>query len=484
MIPVPVGVARNSSIAVRGSEGIGGGGRLNREGAWQRADGRAGAVKDRSVHRSKPGLRLLGFLLDFPMAAALILLSPWLFQLVFLRGRSVGSLMQRLGFWSISLPSRDRIWIHAASVGEVRAAIPLIDCFRRDRPGAEVVLSTMTTGARDLAKELLPDEQVRLFPFDFSPCVHGVLSRLRPDVVVLVELELWPNLLLACHARSIPVVVVNGRISSSGEKKLSMFGPLTRCLMQGPTQVCARGEQDAERFLALGVAPERIRITGELKHDAIVGPDPPLVRQDHDRAVGFAQGGFRWVAGCTHPGEEKVVLEAHRSLLLERPGSQLILAPRHIERADSVLMMARQMGFDSELESSSNSGCCCVMVVDRLGRLDGAYRISDAAFVGGSLIPRGGHNILEPVAAGCVSCHGPSMENFTDMVKLLREAGAVHQLSGPEELGPLLQKWAGDQNLRQRGRDKAKQVLEQIGGASERCSRVLSELLISVGSSG
>lgn len=478
MIPVPVEAARSSSIAARGSEGIDGECRLNGENVRRRTVGRAGGVKDRRAHRSKPGLRLLGFLLDLPMTVVLLLLSPWLLLLVFFRGRSIGSLKQRFGCWSISLPSRDRIWIHAASVGEVRATIPLVDGFRRSRPGAEVVISTMTTGARDLAEQLLPDAQIRLFPLDFSLCVHGVLSKLRPDVVVLVELELWPNLLLACRARSIPVVIVNGRISSSGEKRLSMLGAMTRWLMRVPAQVCARGERDAERFLALGVPPERLMITGDLKHDAIVGPDPLQAREVHDKNVGFAEGGFRWVAGCTHPGEEEIALAAHRDLLLERPNSQLMVAPRHVERAESVLRLARRMGFDAALESNATSRGCCVLVVDRIGRLDDAYRIADAAFVGGSLIARGGHNILEPVAAGCVCCHGPSMENFTEMVELLREVGATEPLDGPDALAPLLQKWAADQNLRQRGRDQASRVLEQFGGAAQRCLEVLDGLLI------
>ncbi|MEE2883433.1 MAG: glycosyltransferase N-terminal domain-containing protein [Planctomycetota bacterium] len=450
---------------------------MNGNGSGRGAGVRASSGRDRVSHRPTLGLRVLGLLLDLPMMFFFLLLTPWLFLLVFIRGRSVGSMAQRAGFWSISLPTRERIWIHAASVGEVRAAIPLVDSICRSRSGAEIVISTMTTGARDLAENLFNDHQVRLFPFDLSPCVHGVLSKLRPAVVVLVELELWPNLLLACRSRSIPVVIVNGRISDKGAKRLSLLGPLTTWMMQVPVQVCARGEEDAERFLALGAVVERIRITGDLKHDAIQGPAAPRWRDQHDHSVGFGEGEFRWVAGCTHAGEEEQVLAAHRSLLDDRPGSQLLLAPRHVERAGSIVQMARQYGFEVVLQSLSEGNCCSVVVIDRIGELDAAYRISDAAFVGGSLVPHGGHNLLEPVAAGCATCHGPSMENFTELVAILRKADAIEELVSGDQLGPLLKRWAEDQKLGQRSRQNGIRILEQLGGASDRCAGLLDQIL-------
>ncbi|MGE4619701.1 MAG: glycosyltransferase N-terminal domain-containing protein [Planctomycetota bacterium] len=440
-------------------------------------DGVASSGAFRTV-RTSILLRLLGFLLDIPMILAFFLLSPWLLQLVFFRRRSVGSILQRFGFWSISLPTRERIWIHAASVGEVRAAMPLIDSLRSSRPGAEVVLSTMTTGARDLAEELLENEQVRLFPFDLSPCVHGVLAKLQPDMVVLIELEMWPNFLLACQARSIPVVIVNGRISRAGFRKFGYLGFLGRWMMQVPKQVCARGEEDAERFLALGVAPQRIRVTGELKHDALEEPAPLRCRREHDRAVDFSTDGFRWVAGCTHPGEEEQVFSAHRFLLNSGLESQLLVAPRHVERAESVLELARQQGFDAVLESQSNGLASTVIVIDRIGRLDAAYRISDAAFVGGSLVSRGGHNLLEPVVAGCATGHGPSVENFVEMVEILAKEEALKEVSDGLDLGCWLQKLAADQDLRHRSRATATRILRQIGGAASRNTQILKEILI------
>lgn len=429
------------------------------------------------LHRVSLGLRSLGFLIDLPMLLLGIIITPWLLYLLLIRGRSFGSILERIGCWKISLPVRERIWIHAASVGEIRAAIPLIGALRRSRPGAEFVVSTMTVTARDLAQDSIEDVQVRLLPFDFSWFMHRLLYHLRPDLLVLVELELWPNLLVACRSRSIPVVIVNGRISRSGQKKLSLLGPLGGWLLQIPAQVCARGEEDAERFLALGALPERIRITGELKHDALLGPDPLSLRREHDRLSGFGVDGFRWVAGCTHPGEEEVVLEAHRSLLEVKPDSQLLLAPRHVERSNSLLQLSRKLGFSVVLQSEAGETDSSVVIVDLIGQLESAYRISDAAFVGGSLIPHGGHNLLEPVAAGCATCHGPHTENFTDLVQILRDADAITCLTSGDQLQALLRKWARDPELRQRGRQKGQLVLEQLGGAADRCAGQLTHFL-------
>ncbi|MEC9476227.1 MAG: glycosyltransferase N-terminal domain-containing protein [Planctomycetota bacterium] len=450
---------------------------MNRTGSGSGAGTGTGSDREPASSRSRFGLRVVGLLLDLLMLVVALLLSPWLLYMVFVEGRSCGSILERFGCWSLSIPVRERIWIHAASVGEVRAAAPLIDALRRNRPGAEFVVSTMTTGARDLARSSIADVQVRLFPFDFSVFMHPLLFQLRPDLLVLVELELWPNLLVACRSRSIPVVVVNGRISRSGAKKLSLVEPLTRWLLQVPEQVCARGEQDAERFLALGTSAEKIRITGELKHDALEGPSPLSRREQHDHSLGFGQNDFRWVAGCTHPGEEELILKAHRSLLEVKPSSQLLLAPRHVERADSLLQLSRRLGFEAVLQSTSVGDCSSVVVIDRIGELEGAYRISDAAFVGGSFVPHGGHNLLEPVAAGCATCHGPFIDNFTDLARILEDADAIEGLASADQLGPLLDRWARDPELRQRSRQKGMLITAQLGGAADRCAEHLDQIL-------
>lgn len=435
-------------------------------------------------HRVKPlaasgwWLRSCGFLLDLPMLLAWVILSPWVLFLVVVRGRSIGSLQERLGKWRISLPTRERIWIHAASVGEVRAAVSLVDTLRRSRPGSEMVISTMTTGARDLARDLFGDHQVHLLPLDFSPFVHAVLKRLRPDVLILIELEWWPNLLLACRSRSIPVVVVNGRITTKGLGRLRLLGPLSTWMASCPEMVCARSDDDASRFLQLGVAPERIRIAGDIKLDSLRGPDPVSRRLEFDRSCGFPVDLFRWCAGCTHPGEEEVLLAAHVKLLDIWPGSQLWIGPRHVERATEVLALVRRYRLEGALESSQGAAASQVVVIDRLGRLEGAYRISDAAFVGGSLVAKGGHNLIEPVAAGCFTCHGPHVDNFHEMKTLLQRHDAVQEVADENDLLRLLSLWASEGPSRQQRHERVRELLDELGGATERCTEQLAEVLI------
>ncbi|MDE0959294.1 MAG: 3-deoxy-D-manno-octulosonic acid transferase [Planctomycetota bacterium] len=386
-------------------------------------------------------------------------------------------MIQRLGFWSISLPVRERIWIHAASVGEVTAASPLIESLQQTRPGSEVVISTMTAGARDLARQLIPGVQVYLVPLELSPCIHKMLSRLRPDILVLVELEWWPNLLLACHSRSIPVVVVNGRVTRKGVRRLGWLGPLASWMARCPQRVCARSEVDAERFLQLGTAPERIQVAGDIKLDSLRGPDPQQRRIDLERQKGYLTGQFRWTAGCTHPGEEEQVLEAHAQLLEKFPHGQLMLAPRHVERAAAVLELVKRTGLSGALESDRGATRASVIVIDQLGKLDDAYRISDGAFVGGSLVERGGHNLLEPVAAGCLTCHGPSMSNFADMKALLAGQAWVQEIEDGAQLAQLVSRWAAQSGTKTGHRQGAQELVGRLGGATGRCSEMLSEVL-------
>lgn len=421
---------------------------------------------------------MFGWILDVPVSLALLLISPWLASLVLVKGRGFGSLQQRIGGWRISLPTRERIWVHAASVGEVRATVGLIDSLARNRPGCEVVFSTMTTGARSLARELYPDVQVYLLPLDLSHFMHRMLARLRPDVLILVELEWWPNLLLACQARSVPVVVVNGRISPRNEGRLRWLGPLTGWMARCPELVCARTRRDADAFQKLGTPAEKIILAGDIKMDAVRPPDPHSIRRDHDRRLGHPGDLFRWIAGCTHPGEEEQVLEVHRRWLEECPGSQLWIGPRHVERSNEVLLLAKRSGFEAVLESQLDGATAQVVVIDTLGRLDGAYRISDAAFVGGSLARQGGHNLLEPVAAGCATCHGPHVDNFLEMQELLQQQGAVTLVDSGDQILPWLREQYSRVDLSESNRDRARQVLEHLGGASDRCVRGLGEVLI------
>ena len=420
--------------------------------------------------------RLLGFVLDLAVLILLVVISPWILWLVIGRRRSPGSLRERLGGWSISLPVRERIWVHAVSVGELRAVLPVLDQLRELRPGSEIVISTTTVSARDLARRSRPDLLVRLLPLDLGPCVRQVLSRLRPTLLVLVELELWPNLLLECHMAGVPVMVVNGRISDKGWRQMKrlrwLFGPMFRSL----TEVLVRDEENFDRFVDMGVHRERTTCPGNLKFDIEVSDDGGAARERLDRAWGQPPGTVRWMGGCTHPGEEEILLDLHRQLLEEGLARCLVLAPRHGERAGEVLRLASGRGFRAVYLAGARDESPEVVVVDQVGVLDELYRASTLVFVGGSLVPHGGQNVLEAVAAGAVTFCGPHHENFREVVEALKEAGAIEVIEDSRQLAGGVREWIGDPlRCSERG-ELGRRTIIALGGASERSAERIAAL--------
>ena len=409
----------------------------------------------------------LSILLDVLMIPLLLIALPWLLFKIVIEGRGFGSLRDRIGRAYISRPSRPRILIHAASVGEVRMTVPLLRELRDKHPGKEFIVTTMTTGAYDLAQRILPECQVQLLPLDLGVFMNSFLSRIQPTAVILVELEYWPQFLLACKARSIPVLVVNGRISDRGLKRWQKWNWLLGWMTRIPSRVLARSEEDADRFVQIGTPAERVRITGNLKYD--------MAKPEVSRRGSSSNRGFTWMAGCTHPGEEDVVLSVHRELLQEFPDIHLIIAPRHIERSETVRKQVSASGWGPIFSSGSNVAKGDeVVIVDQLGVLDEFYEQSDAAFVGGSLVQRGGHNLLEPVLSGCFTCHGPHVQNFRDMATPLAEMGAVREVQDRQELLMWLQKRIQCRSEGPLSQGLISRVRENLGGAAKRTVKDLA----------
>jgi len=420
--------------------------------------------------------RLLGLLLDLAVLLLLVLMSPWILWLVVGKRRSPGSLRERLGGWSIALPVRERIWVHAVSVGELRAVLGVLDQLRELRPGSEIVISTTTVTARDLARRSRPDLLVRLLPLDLGPCVRRVFARLRPTMLVLVELELWPNLLLECKMAGIPAMVVNGRISDRGWRRMKrarwLFGPMFGSL----TEVLARDEENLQRFVDMGVPTERAICPGNLKFDIEINKDDGGAGSRLDREWGQAEGTVRWIGGCTHPGEEEMLLDIHRQLLDEGLARCLILAPRHGERSPEILRLARARGFRSVDLQGAHQESPEVVVISQVGVLEGLYRACILAFVGGSLVPRGGHNVLEAIAAGAVTFCGPHHQNFREVVGTLKEAQAIEVVEDWRQLAAGAREWMADpERCRQRS-ELGRRTIVDLGGASERTAERIAAL--------
>jgi 3-deoxy-D-manno-octulosonic-acid transferase len=393
-------------------------------------------------------------------AAGVLLLSPYFLVRGLLQRKYLSNIPERFGWKfppelqgesSANSPEKS-IWIHAVSVGEVLAALPLATELKRKFPLRRLVVSTTTVTGQKIARERMPfADAFFYFPLDWSGPVRRVLAATGAAAVIIVETEIWPNFLRECRRAKVPVIFVNGRLSERsfrGYRRALAFsaGALTGFLkkvLADATIFLMQCEEDAARLLALGAPEERVIVAGNLKYDlAELGEGPlsawlegEIARNDRGPVV---------VAGSVLANEEVSVLRAFAKLAREFPRALLILAPRKPEQFDTAAAIVAESGQkllrrrDVVLNGTGSSAISepvDVFLLDSLGELAGLYRLADAVFVGGSLVPRGGHNILEPAAFGKVPIYGPSMENFREMSRSFLSAGAAIQVKNSEDLG-------------------------------------------------
>lgn len=366
-----------------------------------------------------------------------------------LRERGGTALLQRLGYRSPRLPPEPRCWIHAVSVGEVMAAVPLINALRRRWPHIHPVVSTVTpTGAR-VAQERLGAAVTHLyFPLDFPGAVRRALAGVKPVFFIALETELWPNFLRGLRARGIPAMIVNGRISDRSFRRYRLVRPFMRRLLDEVTVFAMQSAEDARRIIALGAAPERVVVTGNLKTEVPpndTGGDP-LWR----RLLGLRGEELVWVAGSTHRGEEEVVLDTWSRLRRRYPALVLVIAPRHPERVGEIERLIRERDFSSVRRTAlpKNRDPSAVIVLDTVGELPQLYQVAGVVFVGGSLVPAGGHNMLEPALRRKPVLFGPYTTNFRDGTELLVKAGAALVVRERSELEQALDRLLADPTLR------------------------------------
>ncbi|MFH0944059.1 MAG: glycosyltransferase N-terminal domain-containing protein [Planctomycetota bacterium] len=376
----------------------------------------------------QPPPRLLLALYDLLFLLGLLLASPYLLFRAAIRERYRTGFSQRLSLRlpSSRRPNRPRIWIHAASAGEMVAVAALVQTLQRRRPEFDVLLSSMTTSGLAVARRLLPALECFLSPLDLGPVVRRVMNRVDPVALILVELELWPNLLACAAARGVRVAVANGRIGERSARRYAL-GPVWRWVGFPLVNLYAvQAEAYAGRLRALGVAAERIVVTGNLKLDVEPGSgqDRASVRAD----LGFGPEVQVVVAGSTHPGEEALIGAAIASLQRDFDGRlRLVIAPRHKERLADATADLQNAGLDPVCLSRFRGGeAGSVVVVDTMGELAGLYLAADLAIVGGTLIPGiGGHNVFEPVLAGARTLVGKYHGNVRSDVLFLEEIGAL-----------------------------------------------------------
>src|SRR5882757_7289186 len=343
---------------------------------------------------------------------------------------------ERFGFGA-KLPAGG-VWVHAVSVGEVNAAAALVTTLHERYPGVPVLVTTLTPTGAARAKALFQEiAQVRYVPFDLPGSVRRFFKRIQPRIAVIFETELWPNLYYQCGRRRVPLVLASARLSARSVDRYRRLGALFRETLAQGVVIAAQGEADANRFRALGSDPGNTHVTGNLKFDFSV----PADIAERGRALRAYYAGNRpvWVAGSTHGGgEEEALIEAQKLARARQPGALLVMAPRHPNRFGEVAaqLVSRGVRFvrRSQVPAAGAIGEAEILLLDSLGELLDFYAAGDVAFVGGSRVPIGGHNLLEPAALGLPILTGPNTSNSADVARLLIERGAAEVVKNPQEL--------------------------------------------------
>ena len=400
-----------------------------------------------------------------------------------LRDRSYWqALSERFG-WGHRMSSAPTIWLHAVSLGEMSAAAPLALALRSRYPETPLVLTTATPTGRARAKALFGEGvDVRFLPYDTPGAVARFLDRIRPRLAVIMETELWPNLFKECEHRGVPLVLASARLSAKSVSRYRRLGSLFRGIFSATSLIAAQTPKDAERFVAIGAQSPRTHVIGNIKFDMELSAGAA----DRGRALRASFGARpTWIAGSTHAGEEEQVLAAHEELRAGRAGGAaqadalLLLVPRHPGRFREVaeLLRGRGLAFTTRSSGIPPDAATPVLLVDSVGELAALYASADVAFVGGSLVPVGGHNLLEPAALGVPVLTGPHHSNSQDVARLLLEQGAALQVAGAQELAAALARLLADPEERQRIGAIGRRIVESNRGSVARLLALIEPLL-------
>lgn len=415
------------------------------------------------------------------LALGFVLALPWFLWKGRTTGKYLRTFRERMGRLPVYLNvDGDRsIWIHAVSVGEVLAARPLVPALRERFPRHRLFLSTTTMTGNAVAKKSVRGVDGLFYaPFDWPLPVRQALTTLNPSLLVLVETELWPNLIHEAHRRGTRVALVNGRISPRSFGRYRRLQRFLRAVLGEMDLFLMQGETHAQRIRAMGAPAERVRLTGNLKFDAVEPGRPP------ERLVRLLQGPDRdrplWVAGSTVGGEEELVLRAYHRVRERVPDARLLIAPRHPERFAAVPPLVEAAGFRCLRRSALDPQAWRdgeVLLLDSLGELAQVYALASVVFVGGSLVPSGGHNILEPAVAGKAVVVGPHMENFQEIADQFRSEAAMVQVGSVDELAQEVAGLLLDEARRHGLGERARELVGRNRGAVQRTVDSLAGLL-------
>jgi len=419
----------------------------------------------------------LALLLGFPLVMTWLLLRGVLFR------RIRAGMGERFGILPRELQHRDgqpRIWVHAVSVGEVMAAVSLIRLLSERHVKHQIILSTVTETGQAVARQQLPDlGGIFYFPFDLPIIVRKVVADLKPSLFLFLETEIWPNLLRELKQHKVPSVLVNGRISEKSFKRYRFIRPLLREALAQVDLFLMQTHKDAERLVALGAPPDRVIQTGNLKFDLSKGSYSPIKITDFS----FLNDDPVIVAGSTHDGEEEKLLEIYQQLLRSHPRLKLILAPRHPHRLEQVESLLETLCLTSgtswvrRTKLDSKSEPVQIILLDTMGELKDIYQAATLVFVGGSLVPAGGHNLLEPAACGKPVLFGPYMDNFKEIAEAVKTRDCGIQVSDADELSRSLKQLLDDPVRREEIGQKARRWVQDEQGVVQKNMAWIEKLI-------
>ena len=419
-------------------------------------------------------MRLLYVLLVYLLAPVVMAMEAWK---ALWNPQYRGRLRQRLGLVGPE-PPEPCLWVHGVSVGEVQASAALIHALRRQFPQLPVVVTTVTPTGAQRARTLFGDSVFHCYlPYDLPGAVARFLERTRPRVAIILETEIWPTLYHALGSRGIPLVMASARVSTRSVGRYRRMASLFRNTLSHGILIGAQTDADAARFIAIGAAPDRVRVTGNVKFDIEI--PAASIAAGRDFRARCAATRPVWIAGSTHEGEEDAALAAHARVRQRHPDALLILVPRHPQRFESVASLLRKRGIDHAQRSGGEEPAPghAVFLVDTLGELQLFYAAADVAFVAGSLVPIGGHSLLEPAVLALPMLSGPYNHNAQDVADLLEQCGALRIVRGTDDLAQQVCAWFDDPARAREDGERGQRAVVQSRGAVTRIVAMVTPLL-------
>jgi 3-deoxy-D-manno-octulosonic-acid transferase len=412
---------------------------------------------------------------------ALLLFSPVVMWRKWFSRRPIPGFRQKL-FGDIPERTSDRpcVWFHAVSLGEVNVLQSVVRQWKQRSPDWDVAISTTTATGMERASDLFAGEMLFYMPYDFSWATNRAIQRIRPNTIVLAELEIWPNLIRLTKANGISISIVNGRLSQKSFRGYSWLKRLIKPLMGKIDLVAAQNETYARRFIALGANPDCVVVTGNIKYDNVLDSTCAIIPTESQNTAMFPHE-IVWVAGSTHSPEESIALSVYQRVRNRHTELRLVVVPRHPERGHDISKIAKSVGLEcirrssADIDSIKQTPPGTVVIVDTIGELTHWWRRADIAFVGGSMTSRGGQNMLEPAALQCAVCFGPNTWNFAEEVRLLLNAKAAECVSTEKELEQFIEKCLASKSFRRELMETAAETVSTQMGATKKTVDLLLE---------